>query len=268
MKYLLPIAAITLFHCCAQAADEPAPASQSWQVDGVSRTALVYVPVDARTKETPLIFDFHGHGGSAAGVAKQHGIHKLWPEAICVYMQGLPIATRADPEGKKPGWQFNAGGKNDRDLNFFDAVLASMKKDFKVDPKRVYCTGHSNGGFFTYVLWGSRGDVFAAVAPVAAFSAGGFKDFKALPAMHIAGEMDEIVPLAAQTKAMEAIRKLNHCDDTGKPWANSGKLIGTLYPSDKGAPFVAVLHPGGHPYPPEAAELIVKFFKEQVKKGD
>jgi polyhydroxybutyrate depolymerase len=37
-----------------------------------------------------------------------------------------------------------------------------------LDVKRIYCTGHSNGGGFTYLLWLARGDVFAAVAPSSA----------------------------------------------------------------------------------------------------
>ncbi|MEI9864297.1 MAG: hypothetical protein WDN00_07025 [Limisphaerales bacterium] len=45
-------------------------------------------------------------------------------------------------------------------MKFFDAVLARLKQDYKVDAKRIYCTGHSNGGGFTYLLWLARGDVF------------------------------------------------------------------------------------------------------------
>ena len=34
---------------------------------------------------------------------------------------------------------------------------------FKIDEKRVYATGHSNGGGFTYLLWTCRPDAFAAL---------------------------------------------------------------------------------------------------------
>ena len=47
-------------------------------------------------------------------------------------------------------------------------MLTTLKKDYRVDEKRIYATGHSNGGGFTYLLWAARGDVFAAVAPCAA----------------------------------------------------------------------------------------------------
>ena len=101
--------------------------------------------------------------------ANKFAYHKHWPEAIVVYMQGLNTpGTLTDPQGKLPGWQKTFGDQGDRDLKFFDAVLATLKKDYKVDEKRIYATGHSNGGGFTYLLWAARGDVFAAVAPCAA----------------------------------------------------------------------------------------------------
>ncbi len=57
---------------------------------------------------------------------------------------------------------------DDRDLKFFDAMLDSMEKEYRVDPGRVYAAGHSNGGQFTYLLWQMRSDKIAAVETAAA----------------------------------------------------------------------------------------------------
>ncbi len=55
--------------------------------------------------------------------------HKHWPEAIVVYMQGLNTpGALTDPDGKRPGWQKTFGDQGDRDLKFFDAVLATLRK--------------------------------------------------------------------------------------------------------------------------------------------
>ena len=141
---------------------------REWKVDGVARAALVYAPVTAKTNPAPVVFAFHGHGGTMERASKMFGYHTEWPEAIVVYMQGLNTPGQlTDPEGKKPGWQKTVGDQNDRDLKFFDAVLTSLKKDYKVDAKRIYSTGHSNGGGFTYLLWAARGEHFAAFAPSA-----------------------------------------------------------------------------------------------------
>ena len=137
------------------------------------------------------MFDFHGHGGTAKHAARTHHLHETWPEAIVVYMQGLNTPGKLiDPEGKKSGWQSGPGDQKDRDLNFFDAVLASMKKDYRVDERRIYSTGHSNGGGFTYLLWAKRGDTFAAFVPVAAAAGLYFADAKPKPLFHAASEKD------------------------------------------------------------------------------
>src|ERR1700677_1711701 len=120
-------------------------------IDGTERTALVFAPSGGG--KAPVIFAFHGHGGSAAKSAEGMAFQTAWPEAIVVYMQGLPgIASPADPKGEQPGWQRAAGEAGDRDLKFFDAVLAELHKKYAVDDGRIYATGFSNGGFFNYLL--------------------------------------------------------------------------------------------------------------------
>jgi len=233
-----------------------------WKVDGVSREALVYAPAAAKTTPTPVVFAFHGHGGTMKYAAAKFAYHKLWPEAIAVYMQGLNTpGVLTDREGKKPGWQKTFGDQNDRDLKFFDAVLATLKKDYKVDEKRVYATGHSNGGAFTYLLWAARGDVLAAVAPCAAAARPEFRQhLKPKPVLHMAGENDPLVRFAWQRRTIDELRKLNGCGD-GKPWGEHC----TLYPSKTGTPVVTYIHPGGHGLPEEVPPVIVRFFKEHPK---
>ena len=161
-------------------------------------------------------------------------------------------------------------------------MLATLKTDYKVDAKRIYATGHSNGGGFTYLLWGTRGDVFAAVAPCAAAALIGngaapasmptalarqieasresMKNVKPKPVFHMAGENDPLVRFEWQNRTIEAIRKLNGC---GK-----GKPLGgycTLYPSKSGTPVVTYIHPGGHQLPDDVPPLIVKFFKQHAQ---
>jgi polyhydroxybutyrate depolymerase len=126
-----------------------------------------------------------------------------------------------------------------------------------VDTNRVYATGHSNGGAFTYLLWLARGYLFAAVAPSAAILPAVWR-LKPKPVMHLAGEKDELVKFSWQQRMMTALRRLNGCEAEGKPW---DKLC-TLYPSPRGTPVITLIHPGGHALDPAAPALIVKFFKE------
>ncbi len=247
----------------SRAAEPP----REWVVDGVARQAVVVAPT-AGKGPAPLVFFFHGHGGTAAHAARTYAFQAHWPEAVVVYPQGLNTPGKlTDPEGKKSGWQSTAGDQHDRDLKFFDAVLKSLTDEAKVDPKRVYATGHSNGGAFTYLLWAKRGEAFAAVAPSAAIPPPAeVKNLKPKPALHVAGKTDPLVKWAWQDKAMSAVRKLNGCDEEGKPWAKAGDLVGTEYPSGTGTPFVSLIAPGGHTFAPEAAKLIVKFFQDHPAK--
>jgi len=231
--------------------------TREWTVAGVRREALLRVPADAARTPAPVVFVFHGHGGSMRQAADNYPVHRLWPEAIVVYPQGLPTAGRlTDSAGRENGWQSGPGADGDRDLKFFDAVLHSLRADYRVDDKRIYAMGHSNGGGFTYLLWATRRDVFAAFGPSAAVAGRDYGRLRPAPVIQIAGEHDELVKFAWQELMIRTLRRLNECGE-GRP-AGPGL---TLYDSKIGAPVMTYIHPGTHRYPPEATALIVAFFK-------
>ena len=107
--------------------------------------------------------------------------------------------------------------------------------------------------------------MFAAVAPSAAV-ARYTKDLKPKPCLHASGEKDPLVKPEWQKAMTETVRKLNGCDTDGKSWDKAGKLVGTVYDSKGGTPFVSLVGPGGHEFPPEAPKLIVQFFQQHAKK--
>lgn len=256
-------ACLMLFAGRAMLHANPYTATQ-WTVDGVQRQAIIIPPSQNTNAAAPVIFVFHGHGGSMQRMAGK-GFQNYWPQAIVVCPQGLPTITRQDPQGQKPGWQLRKGDYGDRDLKFFDAILQTLREKYNIDNKRIYVTGHSNGGVFTYLLWGERGQELAAIAPSSApalIFLGDTQNIKPLPVLHLAGEKDPIVPFANQQRSMDYDRKVLGCTTTGQPWANAGDIVGTIYPSEKGTPFVSLIHPGGHVFPEAAVGLIVKFFKE------
>ncbi len=233
-------------------------------VEGVTREALVAWPANPPAEGAPLLFVFHGHGGSARQAARSMPFHQHWPEAIVVYPQGLPTPGRlTDPEGKKAGWQPAAGEQGDRDLAFFDALLEEMKRQHRIDARRIYATGHSNGGGFTYLLWAERGETFAAVAPSSAvLRPRDGRDLRPLPVFHVASPQDELVKFAWQRRMLERVLIRNGCPPL-RPEA--GGL--TVYPSTRGAEVAVYLHAGGHKYPTdEAPALIVKFLRAHARR--
>ncbi|MFM8930545.1 MAG: alpha/beta hydrolase family esterase [Gemmataceae bacterium] len=238
---------------------------REWQVDGITRTGLVFIPPESKIKPTPVVFVFHGHGGSSRNAMTSFGMDKAWPQAISVHLQGLNTPGRlTDPEGKKTGWQSGSGDQKDRDLRFFDVVMESLKRDFKVDTQRVYATGHSNGGGFTYLLWAERGEVLAAVGPSAAIGPRQGKDLKPKPLFHLLGDNDPLVKPAWQEAMIVQARKVNGAGE-GKPWGKENQA--TLYPAPGGNDLVVWRHQGGHKFPgKEAVAAMVQFFQEHPAK--
>jgi polyhydroxybutyrate depolymerase len=252
---LLPVLALAV-------AANPEPQRLEWKIDGVMREAIAYAPTKFAPGPQPLVFVFHGHGSTMQNAAQGFAIQNHWPEAFVVYMQGLPTPTSVDPDGKRSGWQIEPGVQRDRDVRFFDAVLDSLRKEFTIDPMRIYVTGMSNGGRFTYVLWAMRPDVFAAYAPVAGPMTIGSHTLKPAPVMIVTGEADRLVKIDGQRQQIERLKKLDGCTDAGKPWATGCEK----FASKTGTPVVSMIHAGGHVVPKDAPELIVRFFKEQARK--
>jgi len=236
--------------------------TREWKIDGLTREALLAVPTTAKTKPCPIVFGFHGHGGSMKNAARSFRMHKQWPDAIVVYMQGLPTPGQiSDPDGKKAGWQKEKGDQEDRDLKFFDDVLKSLKADYKVDEKQIYAMGHSNGGSFTYLLWAERPDILAAVAPSGAAALKNRNSLKPKPMLHVAGDNDPLVKYAWQKLMIDAVMKTNECGE-GVPWEEKC----TQFPSKIGTPVVTFVTSSGHKFPVEAPALIVKFFKQHQQQ--
>lgn len=260
-------------------------APKTLRVKDLDREYLLALPINSRTaKESnkdavpsssesnrdasghPVVFVWHGHGGGMKHSARTFRIHELWPEAMVVYTQGLPTPGMTDPQGKKNGWQRFEGDQDNRDLRFFDALLEELAKSYKVDRKRLYSMGHSNGAAFTYLIAMSRPGVLAAIAPSAAPARGVRAGLLAgdplakippIPVMHIVGKDDKIVPKSWQIPTIEAFKKKNGCSADAKPW-EPGCVI---YESKSGAPVIVMEHEGGHTYPQVANERIVKFFQ-------
>ncbi len=247
-----------------------AQTTMNWTVDGEQRKALVYAPAPTTSNiKHPLVFGFHGHGGTMQGASQLMHIQTLWPAAIVVYPQGVNRPSPVDPNGNHPGWQVEAnqanGNVGNKDLDYFDAMLATMHQKFNVDDERVYATGFSNGAIFSYLLWAERGKVLAAIGECA----GRLWDTEHLTQprafLAVAGTADTTDPFNLQKDSIEKAQQADNAPDPGQQCpVPGGSLPGTkctFYPSTTQTPVKTIIHPEGHLYRSWVPVEIVKFFK-------
>jgi len=232
------------------------PQIEVLNVNGVKREAEVYAPAK-KTKNPPIVFAWHPHGGTMVGAANLFKIQQYWPEAVVVYPQGLKTKSPVDPQGHTFGWQRVEGDDGDRDLKFFDALYAKMDQQFSFNHKRCYSMGFSNGAFFTYLLWHVDGDKLAAASMAAASIDDPNKPLKPLPVFVIAGTHDTTVQFSDQRTAIMYDRQVDGVPTNATPQISNG--IRHFHGSK--ADLNTYIHQGGHIYPPSMSPFVVLFFK-------
>ncbi|MFT3781377.1 MAG: hypothetical protein QM790_05115 [Nibricoccus sp.] len=227
-----------------------------WTINGVKRQALVFDSQPESRAPRPVIFVFHGHGGNMEQASHSFHLHELWPEAIVVYPQGVPTSGRiVDREGKQNGWQFAAGENRDRDLKFFDAMTEALGRG-PDGSRKVFVTGHSNGGAFVLLLWLERSKTITGFAASAAVIAPPYTRLPVANFLLISGEQDELVKFEWQQAMFEAFcRKFR----THASKDQNGLMTA---PVGEHARLAFYQHAGTHKLPDEAPALIVKFFQE------
>lgn len=183
-------------------------------------------PIDFDPDQTyPLILSLHGAGGrgtdniqnlrnwnewmAAEDLRRRHPTFVLapqtsirWsdptspfakePEVTDELIASLPDRMRASLERRRSRAARERVGDLGTVLEFIDAVLM---KEYRIDVDRVYCLGHSMGGFGTFTAIYQHPDRFAAAIP----TAGGFGPWrdvsriKDVPIWAFHGDNDPIV---------------------------------------------------------------------------
>lgn len=127
-------------------------------VNGTERSFRVFVPTNLPIdKKTPLVFVFHGGGSDAINIENYTRFSDLAEREkfIVVY-----------PDGINKNWNDGRELVQTDDLGFVKAMLETIPNDYKIDEKRIFSTGVSNGAFFSNYIAAHFSDKFAAIAPV------------------------------------------------------------------------------------------------------
>lgn len=181
------------FATCVQAE----PLRKTLEAGGHERVYLVDLPAgyEADKSPLPLVFVFHGGTlGSAAQAERSYGFGALAEKKrfIAVFPDGIDHHWNDGREGEL------ASVRGIDDIAFLSGLLDRLVADYRVDPKRIYAAGISNGAMFSYALalklnprFATIGTVAGAIAePLAANFA--LKEPVSVIAFH--GTVDKIVP--------------------------------------------------------------------------
>ena len=183
----------------------PSSAQEKLKVGGTEREYKIYVPKDLGAKR-PLLISCHGMNQDAA------------------YQMGmLDIKSVADtakfvtvfPEGINKSWDISGN----RDINFILAIIDEMVEKYDIDRGRVYLSGFSMGGMFTYHAMNKIADRIAAFAPISGYPMGGATaspNVRPIPIIHTHGTSDDVVTFANVQKNLNVWIKHNGCPETAE----------------------------------------------------
>lgn len=197
---------------------------------GLSRSALLHVPAKYDPEEgTPLVLNFHGFTSAD------------WQQRILSRMDATSEARGfivAYPAGIAASW--NAGQCCGTawvdavdDVRFVKDLIAEISDEYCIDPKRIYATGMSNGGFLAHRLGCELADTFAAIAPVAGVlgvTPGDCRPTRPVPVLQFHGTSDNIVPYGGGNPMVNlgipGTLDFRSVEETIRTWRNLNGCIG------------------------------------------
>lgn len=172
--------------------------------DGHESPYVVFVPANLdKNKPTPVLLFLHGAGETKGGSAMPI------EQGIAPHIKRMEDKKQAFkfvtiiPQAETRGWQ--AEGPNGKRAM---AILDEVVKEYNGDPKRLYLTGLSMGGFGTWSIAAAYPDKFAAIAPIC----GGGKaewgeKIKDIPTWCFHGAEDKVVPAKLSHDMIDAVKK-------------------------------------------------------------
>ncbi|MFL6658050.1 MAG: alpha/beta hydrolase family esterase [Massilia sp.] len=169
-------------------------------VDGLTRNYLTYVP-RGLPNGMPLVMVMHGSGESAAQIRAETGYEFERLAEQYNFAVVYPESASFDWNDCSKAGDFTVNGKVVDDVAYIAALEDKLVTALHVDPKRVYATGVSAGGFMALRLALEAPTRFRAVAAVAA-QVPRPENFKCQPAgagtsvMIMNGTKDPLVPYA------------------------------------------------------------------------
>jgi polyhydroxybutyrate depolymerase len=163
-------------------------------VDGLKRNHIIHVPPKYDPKKpAPLVLALHGAIMDGRLMEKFTGLSETADKYhfIIVYPNGT------GPGGFFQTWNAGLRNKNNKtdDVKYLGKVLDDVESAVKVNKKRVYVIGLSNGGMMAYRVASAMSNRIAAIASVAGtMPIEKYEPRRPISVLHFHGTKDELVP--------------------------------------------------------------------------
>jgi len=131
-------------------------------ISGVTRNYLLHVPSNFQKNTGALVIVLHGSGSNGLGMETRTGFSTLADQAgfAVAYPDGLLQASTGQTD-----WAYFFNDFTD-DVGFFRQFINALQASVGPDPRRIYVTGHSAGGFMSHRLGVQLSDLIAAIGVV------------------------------------------------------------------------------------------------------
>jgi polyhydroxybutyrate depolymerase len=165
---------------------------QSFKFKQNKRKYIVYLPKAYDAKKTyPLLYNFHGGGMTATEQMFYSGMNKSADKFnfIVVYPAGIHADWNV-------GFEMSYLNGTD-DVGFIKALNDTLRRRHHINPKAVFATGLSRGGFFCHRLATEMPETFAAIASIGGPLPDSVKYYKRsdqkIAVMQVSGTADQVV---------------------------------------------------------------------------
>jgi len=206
---------------------------------GRERTYRLYVP-PALPHNVPaaLVVVFHGGDGNGASAERLTGFDDLADRQK--FVVAYPDAWGRHWNDGRDVDAFDSYRDRIDDVAFVSSLIDAISAAYRIDPRRVYATGISNGAIFSNFLAARLADRIAAIAPVAGGFAeplrSGFRPSRAVSVLIINGTEDPLVPYTGGAVSRTHGRVLG-AEETARLWADAD---GCRHDTSRDAPTAAV----------------------------
>ena len=151
--------------------------------------------------------------------------------------------------------------QGDKDTKWMTEIIDQMYTDYKIDKKRVYLSGFSMGGMFTYHSMSKIADKIAAFAPTSGTNVfGASKAMRPVPIIHPHGTNDDVLGYDQVEGFIKNYRDQFNCPsqaDVQNNYPNAENNGATMYtwgPCDKGV-YIKHLKLPGRGHSPSKADV-------------